>query len=289
MEGEDSYHFSLEIDKEESKQLFKDLIRVVYEKSPIGENNIKGMESALDEALEKIEISDIEMWIGKKSRNLYKISTGFSARDNKNKKEEIKISTSLAYKNFNEPVNVEAPQNAMPFEEIFKNLMGGMIGVNSVLPPCDKFQQDENKDDCLKAKKIERDNKRISEINIIQMALELYFDANESYPDSLDKITPVYIEKIPTDPLDNKPYFYNVHVSDGINTFVNKGEFDGYHIGVSLEDKDNNSLKNDKDCNSITAFNCNFKSGYRKKGAFNGSDLQGCGGEKNRYCYDRTE
>lgn len=59
-----------------------------------------------------------------------------------------------------------------------------------------------------------RDNKRISDIKSLQLALEQFFDANNQYPSSLDDtinggLAPAYIPNIPTDPSTHSFYDYS--------------------------------------------------------------------------------
>src|SRR3989344_7113892 len=46
-----------------------------------------------------------------------------------------------------------------------------------------------------------RDAKRISDIKQLQLALELYYDANSTYPADTADLAPTYISTIPKDPL----------------------------------------------------------------------------------------
>ena len=57
-----------------------------------------------------------------------------------------------------------------------------------------------------------RDQKRISDISAIQLALEQYFNKNGVYPVSLDILKPTYISDIPTDLINN--YFPLTKSSD---------------------------------------------------------------------------
>ena len=85
-----------------------------------------------------------------------------------------------------------------------------------------------------------RDARRISDMKLIQLSLKLFFDRHNKYP-----ARPIELEKegdvskLPTDPLSGKDYFYAVS-EDGRT----------YHIGATLEDKGNITLKNDADVNS---------------------------------------
>lgn len=125
-----------------------------------------------------------------------------------------------------------------------------------------------------------RDARRIIDIKIIRLALELYYDANSnSYPSSLKAInTPEFMgegKTLPADPLDGKQYYYA------------QCSRDKYHLGVDLENKDAliydveketnvPALEKDSDINRLCAGD-----------PIKGDDRASCDGKlKDRYCYD---
>ncbi|MBD3251693.1 prepilin-type N-terminal cleavage/methylation domain-containing protein [Candidatus Uhrbacteria bacterium] len=84
-----------------------------------------------------------------------------------------------------------------------------------------------------------RDAKRLSDINAMKKAIELYYQANGEYPDAcnpsvgcpatdLDPLLSAYLPIIPVDPTNTGvfEYYYARHPSDG----------DRYALRVSLED-----------------------------------------------------
>lgn len=81
-----------------------------------------------------------------------------------------------------------------------------------------------------------RDAKRISDVKQIQLALELYFDANSQYPGTIGDtsssvlVTNGYIASLPTDPSNNAVYTYVPYAA-----VSNPGVCTGYHLGASLE------------------------------------------------------
>lgn len=86
------------------------------------------------------------------------------------------------------------------------------------------------------ARQKSRDAKRIADIKQIQLALELYFDANRAYPASQlalatleTGLAPTYIPAIPVDPLNTGSYVYQY---TGIST---NGGCTSYHLGALLE------------------------------------------------------
>jgi type II secretion system protein G len=81
-----------------------------------------------------------------------------------------------------------------------------------------------------------RDARRISDINALHTALEIYNTDNGQYPTALDVahlVTPGYISVIPTDPLTGAAYKY---AGLGGTTCTS------YHLGATLESASNSAL-----------------------------------------------
>lgn len=134
------------------------------------------------------------------------------------------------------------------------------------------------------ARKKSRDARRVSDIKQIQLALELFFDANRKYPTGLygtgaaDGLTAGgYMPTVSYDPLGTTiqySYAYNPTTGDPIY----------YHLGASLEESTNPALNSDKDCNSSST-TCPAGAAYT--GGFNGVDTAKCNsGHSGSYCYD---
>ncbi len=106
-----------------------------------------------------------------------------------------------------------------------------------------------------------RDARRVADLKQVQLAMQLYYDANSAYPTStLSVLTPTYIATIPTDPVGQVAY---------PATLVTGGAT--YHIGANLEDENNQALNSDLD--DVTT-------------NVNGADTADCSGAAGRYCYD---
>ena len=116
------------------------------------------------------------------------------------------------------------------------------------------------------ARRKSRDARRVADVKQIQLVLELYHDSNSSYPAGLTELVPVYLPKLPNDPLDNISYSY-FRCAPNL-----------YHIGTSLEESSNPALNADEDLASL----CN--------GDFiNGLDTNKCFfTHPGSYCYDVT-
>jgi len=86
------------------------------------------------------------------------------------------------------------------------------------------------------ARKKARDARRVADIKQIQLALEMYFDANKTYPTTAQGtaalVTGGYIASVPADPL-TAAYAY-----EGCSSTF-------YHVGASLEESTNPALQSD--------------------------------------------
>lgn len=98
------------------------------------------------------------------------------------------------------------------------------------------------------ARKKGRDARRIADVKQLQLALELYYDTNSSYPSTTSiaaLVTPGYIAAIPADPQTGDPYSYAGLGSGATCT--------SYHLGAALETSDHSSLNGDNDAANGTA------------------------------------
>ncbi len=113
------------------------------------------------------------------------------------------------------------------------------------------------------ARKKGRDARRIADVKQLQLALELYYDAQGSYPAAISgaELTgPGYIATNPKDPTTAAVYAYD-QVSSG----------SGYYLGANLETSGHSALSSDADSAGTNV---------------EGNDSDGCGNEANLYCYD---
>jgi type II secretion system protein G len=93
-----------------------------------------------------------------------------------------------------------------------------------------------------------RDARRISDIKQLTLALDLYYDTNNSYPTAVSTttlVTPGYIAAVPTDPSTNAAYLYAGLGSGATCT--------SYHLGTTLEATNHSALNGDNDSAAGTA------------------------------------
>ena len=89
------------------------------------------------------------------------------------------------------------------------------------------------------ARKKGRDARRIADIKQLQLALELYYDANNAFPPALTTaalVTPGYISAIPGDPSAGSYAYAPYSITPANATCVS------YHLGASLEVSSNPAL-----------------------------------------------
>jgi len=136
--GKDTYHYLMAIDKESLKQFLDKLPALIKKYNIIpgyqepSEKEKQKSFKAIDDVFEKTGGIDFEIWISKKDRLVDKIafnkifdSVDFE-QDKAGSQGKIKIDLELLYSNFNQPVEIKAPEGAqsiiemlMPFIQLF--------------------------------------------------------------------------------------------------------------------------------------------------------------------------
>ncbi len=130
------------------------------------------------------------------------------------------------------------------------------------------------------ARKKGRDAARVGNLRTLQLALELYYDKNNGYPqvtdlDSSTLVSDGFLSVIPHDPSDQRDYSY-AYTTNGAD----------YHLGTSLEDSGSSAKNSDADCTSAAA---GCFSAAAAAGGFNGADSGKCNtNDTGALCYDVT-
>jgi prepilin-type N-terminal cleavage/methylation domain-containing protein len=143
------------------------------------------------------------------------------------------------------------------------------------------------------ARKKGRDARRVADIKQIQLALELYYDANSAFPLTLSTaalVTPGYISVIPTDPSGSSwsnagAYYYSAYAVGSAG-----GSIQSYHLGASLETYAS-AISTDRDHNGAGGPPTGYFAATGTGTDFNGTDgassatpTATCGGSG--WCYD---
>ncbi len=102
------------------------------------------------------------------------------------------------------------------------------------------------------ARKKGRDARRVADIKQIQLALELYYDANSNYPNTTQYGTSLisqgFISAVPKDPLSLLGYAYEA-IGSGTTC-------SSYHLGAKLETVGHSALSADIDYASVLSTQC---------------------------------
>ena len=131
------------------------------------------------------------------------------------------------------------------------------------------------------ARKKARDTKRIFDIKQLQLALELYFETNRTYPDVETNnalppsLAPGYISTLPADPLDPPHSIYQYYATTNIGGVCSEVAKTcmKYHLGAMLEEATNIALFSDSD----------------NAAGFNGDSTDCAGAAGTDTCFDVTD
>ena len=122
-----------------------------------------------------------------------------------------------------------------------------------------------------------RDARRISDLKQLQLALELYYDANSVFPATLSALTgPGYIATIPTDPMGGTQYTYVPYTSSAATPACIS-----YHLGTSLESNDPSTLST----GVYTMTGYNICTGGLSTDGMTASSTKCIAGDAGTYCY----
>lgn len=247
--GHATRHYEIAFDQNGLKQFIRGLSRIQQGRD-ISESDLREFDQFVDEyGLPKGEI-----WIGTADYLPYKTLITWTIQPPR-QNESAAIRYELIFDEFNQSVDVEMPDNSEDFTKRIEDSLAA-------------------------SRKRVRDARRIADIRQIQLGVELYYDANRSYPTILTQLAPEYLTNVPADPTDKALYRYVPHFTGA--------RVDSYHLGANLEESTHYALSNDRDCNSRTGTKCPFRLGWNPAHAFNGDDRAGCAGEAGRACYDVT-
>ena len=122
------------------------------------------------------------------------------------------------------------------------------------------------------ARKKGRDARRVADLKQLQLALELYYDANPTsgYPSAINVanlVTPGYISVVPSDPSGGSTYYY---------AYAQMGGGTGYYLGTTMETAGQTSvlLGDVDDSQAVTqiggsaTFNCSANAGLSTEAVY---------------------
>jgi len=132
----DSYHYQVEIDKENFVKMYKDLLAAADEieifKKALGNTNQSEIEKTLkdlDSTIDNLNKYQMEIWVGKENYllNKFKISGNYT-KDSENNKVNLNFSGYMIYV-FNQPVIINEPQNAESLDTLWDEITNSTDGL----------------------------------------------------------------------------------------------------------------------------------------------------------------
>lgn len=99
-----------------------------------------------------------------------------------------------------------------------------------------------------------RDARRVADIKQIQLALELYFDANGSYPAATAALAPQFMPVVPKDPAGTNPAYGYQAITSLSTLSACTASCLFYHLSANLEEDTNPALDSDSDRASAAPF-----------------------------------
>ena len=123
LNNESVYHFKYTLDKDALKKFIIEASSILDNKEAANFD-----QDNLDSSLEALESLSGEIWISKKDFLPRKLSFISTYKETSTSKISGNITTMISFKNFNNPFNVEVPNDTKPFEEIIEAMFMGTSG-----------------------------------------------------------------------------------------------------------------------------------------------------------------
>ncbi len=123
IEGIETHHYKFLIDKMALNNLIIEIAAIIQEET-LTEKEI----SDFDKILEAVESIEGEIWIGKKDYLPYKLSLTIIIKETSDFKTAGKLVTTLLFKNYNKPVQIEIPTQTKSIKEILEELFNKFLG-----------------------------------------------------------------------------------------------------------------------------------------------------------------
>jgi hypothetical protein len=117
IEGVNTWHYKFSFDKDAVKKLIMNFVEILDNKALSNEDIGK-----LDEGLQSLDNFNGEIWIGKKDYLPYKIFFETEIKDSNQPDLSGKIAITFLAKNYNKPIQINAPSQTKNIEEIMAQL-----------------------------------------------------------------------------------------------------------------------------------------------------------------------
>ncbi|MFH1657386.1 MAG: hypothetical protein ABH919_02870 [bacterium] len=134
--GQKAYHYIVGLEKEGTKALLLEAIKVLAENegetfNP-DEEELASFSANFDEFFTKIGGLDADLWIGQKDKLLYKFDLTKEISSDQldgsiTEEGTVIINMIMEFSNFNQPLNITAPEDAKPLNEILGQSAGGFF------------------------------------------------------------------------------------------------------------------------------------------------------------------
>lgn len=205
--GVNTLHFKAELDKEASKKAVIETFNAIAALDKTGsitEDDKQIMNLIVDKLVSKIEIKELDAWIGSTDSNLYKLHFASNAPSVVS---IIRTATEEA-KNYNYEEQSNPIENKKKIEDFLNKLnFDATFSMDATYGDYGKtrtLSEPENAFDLLgqmdKMMGNASDAKRVADVRQLASALELYFNDFNYYPYGLSDLSNTYISTVPTPP-----------------------------------------------------------------------------------------
>ncbi len=207
--GRSSYRYKGTLDKDALVRFMKETNKIAGE--------LAADEKELNAILGTLGDVEFNIWVSRDTHQIIKVSgiASISGDEVPTGGGVLEVAADMSFDDINKSMTVEAPPDARDIKPTLDYLFEELVR---------ELEQSRVRG---------RDARRIADVRQLQLALELYYDANGRYPGSLGALAPQFIPELPSDPSTGKQYRYQ---------YLGSGR---YLMSAKLEDSANTALKYD--------------------------------------------
>jgi len=129
VEGVPSYHYALSVNKEELEKTISEITAIVEEEdAPTINDDVKAQ-------IDAAEFPTGNVWIAKKDKTIRKMTMASITKRTGETGVDGETTLSVILKNYNQPVEITAPEGAKPLEELLMSFLGALMSAPAPAQP----------------------------------------------------------------------------------------------------------------------------------------------------------
>lgn len=125
IDGLDSYHYQLSVNRDNLQKFLIAASEIASDKKMTA-----AKQAELQKAIAQADFSNLEIWVSKKEHIPTKLFLAIDIKEADGSASGKKMSLTLLFKNFNQPIDIQAPESFKTVQEIFSQFLNSLSSLN---------------------------------------------------------------------------------------------------------------------------------------------------------------